>query len=147
MPYRFVGSRGQGRLKKKSIKGARSSWISPHRTSNRLHYKYEAQTRLYVSSFNVFCVGSTRPKLPNRWRRYSKLRLDVGISRSQFYKDALANFSDADFNAAGFAGIRDTIVEIGADEQTHADFLVGRLQPPEYTDELGALTTANISGL
>ena len=53
--------------------------------------------------------------------------LTLEFLEAQFYKEALANFSDADFNAAGFPGIRDVIVEIGADEQTHADFLVGRI--------------------
>jgi Ferritin-like domain len=49
--------------------------------------------------------------------------LTLELLESQFYTEALANFSEADFDAAGFVGVRDVVVEIGASEQTHASFL------------------------
>jgi len=51
--------------------------------------------------------------------------LTLEFLEAQFYKDALANFSEAAFAAAGFDGVRQDIITIGRDEQAHADFLVG----------------------
>ena len=51
--------------------------------------------------------------------------LTLEFLEAQFYKDALANFSEADFAKAGFKGVREDIVTIGKDEQAHVDFIVG----------------------
>ena len=51
--------------------------------------------------------------------------LTLEYLEAQFYKEALANYTDADFTAAGFPGVRDRVVEIGAQEETHAEFLSG----------------------
>jgi Ferritin-like domain len=40
-----------------------------------------------------------------------------------FYQQALANYTEADFDAAGFSGVRKNIVQIGAHEQAHVNFL------------------------
>jgi hypothetical protein len=51
--------------------------------------------------------------------------LTLEFLEAQFYKEALANYTEADFDAAGFTGVRQYIVEVAADEQAHVDFLVG----------------------
>jgi hypothetical protein len=51
--------------------------------------------------------------------------LTLEFLEAEFYKQGLNNFSDTDFQNAGFVGVRDRIVEIGGQEQTHADFLSG----------------------
>ena len=51
--------------------------------------------------------------------------LTLEYLEAAFYREALANYTDADFTAAGFPGVRDRIVEIGAQEETHAEFLSG----------------------
>jgi hypothetical protein len=58
--------------------------------------------------------------------------LTLEFLEAQFYKDALANFSESDFVSAGFPGVREDIVTIGNDEQSHADFLVGQSLPSLY---------------
>jgi len=49
--------------------------------------------------------------------------LTLEYLEAQFYKEALANYTEADFDAANFTGVRKDIVEIGAQEQAHAVFL------------------------
>jgi len=49
--------------------------------------------------------------------------LTLEYLEAQFYREALANYTEADFEAAGFCGVRPDIVEIGAQEQAHAVFL------------------------
>src|ERR1700686_3646540 len=49
--------------------------------------------------------------------------LTLEYLEAQFYKEALANYTEADFEKAGFPGVRENIVQIGAHEQAHADFL------------------------
>jgi hypothetical protein len=51
--------------------------------------------------------------------------LTLEFLEAQFYKEALANYTEADFDAAGFTGVRQYIVEVAADEQAHVDFLQG----------------------
>ena len=51
--------------------------------------------------------------------------LTLEFVEAMFYREALANYSEADFEAAGFPGVRQNIIQIGAHEQTHADFLSG----------------------
>jgi len=53
--------------------------------------------------------------------------LTLEYLEAQFYKEALANYTEADFDAAGFTGVRQNIVEVAADEATHASFLAGTL--------------------
>lgn len=60
--------------------------------------------------------------------------LTLEFLEAQFYKDALANFSDADFENAGFYGVRENIIHIGADEQVHADVLIGIVQRRGFTN-------------
>jgi hypothetical protein len=55
--------------------------------------------------------------------------LTLEFLEAQFYKDALANFTEEDFNNEGLYGVRENIVTIGADEQAHADFLSGIHSP------------------
>lgn len=48
---------------------------------------------------------------------------------NNFYKQGLAKFSDAQFQAAGFpSDTRKSIMAVGADEQTHVDFLTSALK-------------------
>lgn len=49
--------------------------------------------------------------------------LTLEYLEAQFYKEALANYTEADFDAANFTGVRNDIVEIGAQEEAHAVFL------------------------
>jgi hypothetical protein len=49
--------------------------------------------------------------------------LTLEFLEAKFYTDALANFSEVDFESNGFFGVRENIAIIGADEQAHADFL------------------------
>jgi hypothetical protein len=49
--------------------------------------------------------------------------LTLEYLEANFYKEALANYSEADFEAAGFPCVRQNIVQIGAHEQSHATFL------------------------
>jgi hypothetical protein len=51
--------------------------------------------------------------------------LTLEYLEAQFYKDALTNYTEADFDAAGFTGVRQYIVEVADDEATHASFLAG----------------------
>lgn len=51
--------------------------------------------------------------------------LTLEYLEAQFYKEALANYTEADFENAGFFGVRENIVQVAAHEQTHADFLAG----------------------
>jgi len=51
--------------------------------------------------------------------------LTLEYLEAQFYKEALTNYTEADFDAAGFTGVRQNIVEVAADEATHASFLAG----------------------
>jgi hypothetical protein len=51
--------------------------------------------------------------------------LTLEYLEAAFYREALANYSEAQFASAGFAGVRERIVEIGAQEETHAEFLAG----------------------
>jgi hypothetical protein len=51
--------------------------------------------------------------------------LTLEYLEAQFYKEAMANYSEAAFDAAGFPGLREFIEEIGAHEQAHATFLAG----------------------
>jgi hypothetical protein len=49
--------------------------------------------------------------------------LTLEYLEAYFYQQALANYSEADFDAAGFSGVRQNIVQIGAHEQAHVNFL------------------------
>jgi hypothetical protein len=49
--------------------------------------------------------------------------LTLEYLEAYFYQQALANYSEADFDAAGFSGVRKNIVQIGAHEQAHVTFL------------------------
>ena len=51
--------------------------------------------------------------------------LTLEYLEAMFYKEALANYTEADFDAAGFPGVRQFIVEVAGDEATHASFLAG----------------------
>jgi hypothetical protein len=51
--------------------------------------------------------------------------LTLELLEGQFYRDALKNFTDADFDAAGFPGVREEIVQIAEQEEAHATFLSG----------------------
>jgi Ferritin-like domain len=51
--------------------------------------------------------------------------LTLEFLEAEFYRQALANFSDADFKKAGFEDVRDRVVEVGAQEQAHVDFISG----------------------
>ena len=51
--------------------------------------------------------------------------LTLEYLEAAFYKEALANYTEADFDGAGFVGVRENIVQIGGHEQTHATFLAG----------------------
>ena len=53
--------------------------------------------------------------------------LTLEYLEAMFYKEALANYTEADFEAAGFPGVRQNIVEVAGDEATHASFLAGAL--------------------
>src|SRR5579859_6956506 len=55
--------------------------------------------------------------------------LTLEYLEAMFYKEALANYTEADFDAAGFPGIRQNIVEVAGDEATHAAFLAGTSAP------------------
>ena len=52
--------------------------------------------------------------------------LTLEYLEAQFYKEALANYSESDFVAAGFHGVRRDVVEIGAHEEAHVVFLYGK---------------------
>lgn len=53
--------------------------------------------------------------------------LTLEYLEAAFYKEALANYTETDFEAAGFVGIRENIVQIGSHEQSHATFLASIL--------------------
>jgi Ferritin-like domain len=53
--------------------------------------------------------------------------LTLEYLEAEFYKEALANYSEADFEAAGFIGVRENIVQVASHEQTHATFLAGTI--------------------
>jgi hypothetical protein len=62
--------------------------------------------------------------------------LTLEYLEAMFYKEALANYTDADFEAAGFPGVRQYIVEVADDESTHATFLAGTIIPPARESHL-----------
>ena len=49
--------------------------------------------------------------------------LTLEFLEAQFYQEALTCFCEADFEAAGFVGVRSEIVQIANHEQAHAEFL------------------------
>lgn len=71
--------------------------------------------------------------------------LTLEYLEAAFYKEALANYTEADFEAAGFVGVRENIVQIGGHEQTHATFLFSILLLNISLTLLAVLTAAGIT--
>jgi hypothetical protein len=83
-----------------------------------------AQTFTLAASFGV-ALASPIVKRQNYINDGDILNyaLTLEYLEAAFYKEALANYTEADFEAAGFYGVREHVVAIGAHEQTHVTFL------------------------
>jgi len=53
--------------------------------------------------------------------------LTLEFLEAEFYREALATFSEEDFNCAGFPGVRDDVERIFHDELAHIQLLQGLL--------------------
>jgi hypothetical protein len=77
-----------------------------------------------ATSLGVACAAPLSKRAPTD-ADILQYALTLEHLEAVFYADALAEFAEADFDTAGFTGVRPVVVTIGADEKAHVDFLTG----------------------
>jgi hypothetical protein len=103
------------------------------------------QTCALAASFGVALASPVVKRQAINDGQILNYALTLEYLEAAFYKEALANYTEADFEAAGFYGVRDDVVAIGGHEQTHATFLNSTLLSHQFSKVLAALTAAGIT--
>ena len=85
------------------------------------------QTCAFAASFGIALASPVLKRQALNDGVILNYALTLEYLEAAFYKEALANYTEADFEAAGFYGVRENIVAIGGHEQTHATFLSSTL--------------------
>ena len=101
---------------------------------NTIYTMKFAQTCALAASFGVALASPVVKRQAINDGEILNYALTLEYLEAAFYKEGLANYTEADFEAAGFYGVRDDVVAIGGHEQTHATFLNSTLLSHQFSN-------------